>query len=120
MADILRAKAIGVLKTGHETAKVGSLMKMAIKLPRSAVSWPFLIGAYWSPKLKIEGVCWQMKFYCLLRIVMNDRRHKTEIQAMLAAIYNHYRARVSARSHPGSPAFFVCSLGFASFPAVRF
>ena len=51
---------------------------------------------------------------------MNDRRHKTEIQAMLAAIYNHYRARVSARSHPGSPAFFVCSLGFASFPAVRF
>ena len=33
-----------------------------------------------------------------IRTVMNDRRHNTEIQAMLAAIYNHYRARVSARS----------------------
>ena len=41
-----------VVKTGHETAKVGSftatyfLVKLvAMKLPRSAVSWPLLIGA---------------------------------------------------------------------------
>ena len=41
-----------VVITGHETAKVGSFMAtyflvklVAMKLPRSAVSWPLLIGA---------------------------------------------------------------------------
>ena len=34
------------LKSGHRIAKVGSLIKLAINLPRSAaaVSWPLLVG----------------------------------------------------------------------------
>ena len=56
MVSSLRAKAPTVLKTGHETAKVGSLRsqcwKAAMKLPRSAV-WEHTSHHGWKTAVKL-------------------------------------------------------------------